>query len=160
MDDDIQFLGIVSPISSSKPSYPHPTNPSMSPPVSGASMAVHAHDTNCPVLTYPLIGIMLVIPKSGDEPTQTLRFYKSRSPVVHIGRASSSITDADKSPDSVQFRCPVISRRHSKLMFSSGHVCALILVTCAVLYMTHIRTCTGVHRGPAFPSWNPPAQTG
>ena len=111
----------------------------MSPPVSGASMAVHAHDTNYPVLTYPLIGIMLVVPKSGDEPTQTLRFYKSRSPVVHIGRASSSITDADKSPDSVQFRCPVISRRHSKLMFSSGHVCALINGTCAVLYMTHIR---------------------
>jgi hypothetical protein len=157
MDDDIQFLGIVSPISSTKPSYPHPTNPSMSPPVSGASLAVHADDTNSPVLTFPLIGIMLVIPKSGDEPTQTLRFIKSRSAVVHIGRASSSIIpDPDKSPDTIQFRCPVISRRHARLMFSSGHVCARILVTCAVPYMTHIRTCTGVHRGPPFPSWHPP----
>jgi pSer/pThr/pTyr-binding forkhead associated (FHA) protein len=65
---------------------------------------------------------MLVIPKTGDEPTQTLRFLKSRSTVVHIGRASSSLGDAEKSPDTIQFRCPVISRRHAKLMFSSGHV--------------------------------------
>ncbi|KAF8491707.1 hypothetical protein F5888DRAFT_1637461 [Russula emetica] len=73
-------------------------------------------------MSPPVSGIMLVIPKSGDEPTQTLRFIKSRSAVVHIGRASSSIPDPDKSPDSIQFRCPVISRRHAKLMFSSGHV--------------------------------------
>ncbi|KAH9987613.1 hypothetical protein BJV74DRAFT_796462 [Russula compacta] len=101
MDDDIQFLGIVSPISPNKSSYPHSSQLPMQPPASG---------------------IMLVIPKSGDEPTQTLRFLKSRSAVIHIGRASSSVVDADKSPDSIQFRCPVISRRHAKLMFSSGHV--------------------------------------
>ncbi|KAI0288764.1 hypothetical protein BC826DRAFT_1036078 [Russula brevipes] len=77
MDDDIQFLGMVSPISSTKPSYAQSSHPSMQPPASG---------------------IMLVIPKSGDEPTQTLRFLKSRSAVVHIGRASSSVTDAEKSP--------------------------------------------------------------
>ncbi|KAI0294114.1 hypothetical protein B0F90DRAFT_1758680 [Multifurca ochricompacta] len=100
MDDDIQFLGMVSPISPHKP-YAHSLHPSMQPPASG---------------------IMLVIPKTGDEPTQTLRFLKSRSAVVHIGRASSSLVDAEKSPDSIQFRCPVISRRHAKLMFSSGHV--------------------------------------
>jgi hypothetical protein len=69
---------------------------------------------------------MLVIPKTGDEPTQTLRFLKSRSTVVHIGRASSSLGDAEKSPDTIQFRCPVISRRHAKLMFSSGHVSPII----------------------------------
>ncbi|KAI9461536.1 hypothetical protein F5148DRAFT_1214961 [Russula earlei] len=101
MDDDIQFLGMVPPISPHKPSYPLASHPPMHPPASG---------------------IMLVIPKSGDEPTQTLRFLKSRSPVVHIGRASSSHLDTDKSSDSILFRCPVISRRHAKLMFSSGQV--------------------------------------
>lgn len=121
MDDDIQFLGMVPPLSPHKPSYAHPSHPSMQPPASGAS-ALRSHDTDSRVLTFPLIGIMLVIPKSGDEPTQTLRFLKSRSAVVHIGRASSSLIDSDKSPDSIQFRCPVISRRHAKLMFSSGHV--------------------------------------
>ncbi|KAH9172522.1 hypothetical protein EDB89DRAFT_1964577 [Lactarius sanguifluus] len=100
MDDDIQFLGMVSPVSPHKP-YVHPSHPPLRPPASG---------------------IMLVIPKTGEEPTQTLRFLKSRSTVVHIGRASSSLADAEKSPDSIQFRCPVISRRHAKLMFSSGHV--------------------------------------
>ncbi|KAH9062564.1 hypothetical protein EDB83DRAFT_2384663 [Lactarius deliciosus] len=100
MDDDIQFLGMVSPVSPHKP-YVHPSHPPLRPPASG---------------------IMLVIPKTGDEPTQTLRFLKSRSTVVHIGRASSSLADAEKSPDTIQFRCPVISRRHAKLMFSSGHV--------------------------------------
>lgn len=124
MDDDIQFIGMVSPISTQKPSYPHPNNPpTLQPPASGAFLAVQSDDTNCGALTYNLIGIMLVIPKSGDEPTQTLRFLKSRSAVVHIGRASSSVVDPDKSPDSIQFRCPVISRRHARLMFSSGHVC-------------------------------------
>jgi len=126
MDDDIQFLGMVSPISTQKSSYAHLNNPNppmQQPPASGASLAVQSDETDNGVLTYNLIGIMLVIPKSGDEPTQTLRFLKSRSAVVHIGRASSSVIDADKSPDSIQFRCPVISRRHAKLMFSSGQVC-------------------------------------
>jgi hypothetical protein len=122
MDDDIQFLGMVPPISPHKPSYAYPSHPPMQPPASGAYTAVKSDDTNSGVLTHPLIGIMLVIPKSGEEPTQTLRFLKSRSAVVHIGRASSALVDSDKSPDSVQFRCPVISRRHAKLMFSSGHV--------------------------------------
>ncbi|KAH9958439.1 hypothetical protein BC827DRAFT_1219521 [Russula dissimulans] len=101
MDDDIQFLGMMAPISPTKPTYPLSPHPPIQPPASG---------------------IMLVIPKSGDEPTQTLRFLNSRSAVVHIGRASSSVVDADKPPDSILFRCPVISRRHAKLMFSSGHV--------------------------------------
>ena len=130
MDDDIQFLGMVSPVSAHKSSYPHPSHHPMHPPASGASIAVHTDDPNSPVLTCPLVGIMLVIPKSGDEPTQTLRFLESRSAVVHIGRASSSLADADKSPDSIQFRCPVISRRHAKLMFSSGHVCPFIPAPC------------------------------
>ncbi|KAI0260597.1 hypothetical protein BC834DRAFT_899924 [Gloeopeniophorella convolvens] len=100
MDEDIQFLGMISPVSAHKPNLHLPLS-SMQPPVSG---------------------IMLVIPKNGDEPTQTLRFLQSRSTVVQIGRASSSVADSEKSPDSVQFRCPVISRKHAKLLFSSGHV--------------------------------------
>ncbi|KAF8264405.1 hypothetical protein EI94DRAFT_1703269 [Lactarius quietus] len=100
MDDDIQFLGMINS-SSPHRQYVHPSHPPLRPPATG---------------------IMLVIPKTGDEPTQTLRFLKSRSTVVHIGRASSSLGDAEKSPDTIQFRCPVISRRHAKLMFSSGHV--------------------------------------
>ncbi|KAH8988293.1 hypothetical protein EDB86DRAFT_2947217 [Lactarius hatsudake] len=113
MDDDIQFLGMVSPVSPHKP-YVHPSHPPLRPPATDGTISR--------ILTYPLVGIMLVIPKTGDEPTQTLRFLKSRSTVVHIGRASSSLADAEKSPDTIQFRCPVISRRHAKLMFSSGHV--------------------------------------
>ena len=122
MDDDIQFLGMVSPISPHNPPYAHPSHPSMQPPASGTSTALQSDDTHTDVLTYSLVGIMLVIPTSGDEPTQTLRFLKSRSAIVHIGRASSALLDSEKSPDSIQFRCPVISRRHAKLMFSSGHV--------------------------------------
>jgi hypothetical protein len=122
MDDDIQFLGMVNNVSPHRP-YVHPSHPPLRPPASGASTNAPQTDaTITRLLTYPLIGIMLVIPKTGDEPTQTLRFLKSRSTVVHIGRASSSLGDAEKSPDTIQFRCPVISRRHAKLMFSSGHV--------------------------------------
>ena len=125
MDDDIQFLGIVPSFSPTK-SYVHPSHPPLQPPASGAFNKIGGN-TITRVLTYPLIGIMLVIPKTTDEPTQTLRFLKSRSAVVHIGRASSSlVSDAEKSPDTVQFRCPVISRRHAKLMFSSGHVSPII----------------------------------
>ena len=126
MDDDIQFLGMVSTVSPHRP-YVHPSHPPLRPPASGAS--TNPPQTDGPItrlLTYPLIGIMLVIPKTGDEPTQTLRFLKSRSTVVHIGRASSSLADFEKSPDTIQFRCPVISRRHAKLMFSSGHVSPII----------------------------------
>jgi len=124
MDDDIQFLGMMAPISPNKPVYTLSSHPPMQPPASGAfAAALQVDDSSSSVLTYPLVGIMLVIPKSGDEPTQTLRFLKSRCAVIHIGRASSSVVDADKSPDSILFRCPVISRRHAKLMFSSGHVC-------------------------------------
>ena len=123
MDDDIQFLGMVNNVSPHRP-YVHPSHPPLRPPASGASTnAAQADGTIARLLTYPLIGIMLVIPKIGEQPTQTLRFLKSRSTVVHIGRASSSLVgDAEKSPDTIQFRCPVISRRHAKLMFSSGHV--------------------------------------
>ena len=129
MDDDIQFLGMVSPISTSKP-YSITPHSSMQPPASGASLTADPDTAIAPrILTFPLIGIMLVIPKNGDEPTQTLRFLKSTSAVVHIGRASSSLTEAEKSPDSIQFRCPVISRRHAKLMFSSGHVCPPLSVS-------------------------------
>jgi len=164
MDDDIQFLGMVSPISTQKSSYAHPNNPNspmLQPPASGASLAVHSDETDNGVLTYNLIGIMLVIPKSGDEPTQTLRFLKSRSAVIHIGRASSSVLDADKSPDSIQFRCPVISRRHAKLMFSSGHVCifpSFLNPMSAPPLLTHSTShiCAGLHRRFALPPWNPP----
>lgn len=128
MDDDIQFLGMVSPISPHRPSYAQSNL--QHPPASGMSTAVQSDDTQNGVLTYSLIGVMLVIPKSREEPTQTLRFLKSRSSVVHIGRASSSLVVQDKSPDSVQFRCPVISRRHAKLMFSSGHVRLFLFPPC------------------------------
>lgn len=134
MDDDIQFLGMVSPVSPHRP-YVHPSHPPLRPPASGASTNPPQIDaTITRVLTYPLIGIMLVIPKTGDEPTQTLRFLKSRSTVVHIGRASSSLADAEKSPDTIQFRCPVISRRHAKLMFSSGHVSPIIPTLSSQIY--------------------------
>src|SRR5712671_36426 len=109
MDDDIQFLGMMAPISPNKPVYTLSSHPPMQPPASGAfAAALQVDDSSSSVLTYPLVGIMLVIPKSGDEPTQTLRFLKSRCAVIHIGRASSSVVDADKSPDSILFRCPVI----------------------------------------------------
>ena len=169
MDDDIQFIGMVSPVSTQKPSYAHPNNPpTMQPPASGASLAVQSDETDSAVMTYNLIGIMLVIPKSGEEPTQTLRFLKSRSAVVHIGRASSSVIDPDKSPDSVQFRCPVISRRHAKLMFSSGHVCpsppssfpSPLNAPPPLLTHSISHICAGLHRRFTFPSWNSSPETG
>ena len=110
------------------------------------------------VASHSLSGIMLVIPKAGDEPTQTLRFLKSRSTVVHIGRASSSLADTENSPDAIQFRCPVISRKHAKLMFSSGHVSPITFChpinpnTDGRDGVTHI--CIGLHRRPSLPSWH------
>lgn len=144
MDDDIQFLGMVNTTSPQR-QYVHPSHPPLRPPASGASTnQTHTDPTiTRRGLTFPLIGIMLVIPKAGDEPTQTLRFLKSRSTVVHIGRASSSLGgDADKSPDAIQFRCPVISRKHAKLMFSSGHVspinfCATLLTLILMAVMAY-----------------------
>ncbi|KAI0058612.1 hypothetical protein BV25DRAFT_1994116 [Artomyces pyxidatus] len=63
-------------------------------------------------------GIALSIPKRGDEPSQTLRFFRSRTSVVHIGRAPASNIGRDREVDNALFRCPVISRRHAKIVFS------------------------------------------
>ena len=159
MDDDIQFLGMVNTTSPQRP-YVHPSHPPLRPPASGASTNPLQTDPTITRggLTFPLIGIMLVIPKAGDEPTQTLRFLKSRSTVVHIGRASSSLADTENSPDAIQFRCPVISRKHAKLMFSSGHVSPITFChpinpnTDGRDGVTHIRI--GLHRRPSLPSWH------
>ncbi|KAI0052814.1 hypothetical protein FA95DRAFT_1601510 [Auriscalpium vulgare] len=71
----------------------------------------------------PIKGIQLWSPGSGDEPSQTLYFYKARTNTIMIGRTSSSTATKERAGDSATFRCPVISRRHAKIAFhAAGHV--------------------------------------
>ena len=54
-----------------------------------------------------------------DEPPQVLTFYKNKTEAILIGRRSSMSTKAQADEtDRALFRCPVISRRHAKIMFT------------------------------------------
>ena len=60
-----------------------------------------------------------IVEKYGDEPAQVLTFYKHDTDMILIGRKSSVSTkpQADET-DRALFRCPVISRRHAKIIFT------------------------------------------
>ncbi|GJE95253.1 hypothetical protein PsYK624_114360 [Phanerochaete sordida] len=66
-----------------------------------------------------ITGIALSVEKYGDEPPQVLTFYKQDTDIILIGRRSSVSTkpQADET-DRALFRCPVISRRHARIMFT------------------------------------------
>ncbi|OCH89509.1 hypothetical protein OBBRIDRAFT_794195 [Obba rivulosa] len=56
----------------------------------------------------------------GDEPAESLTFYKSQTRAVHIGRKSGQPCAKARTQDvdSALFRCPVISRKHAKITFT------------------------------------------
>ncbi|KAJ7623446.1 hypothetical protein FB45DRAFT_925700 [Roridomyces roridus] len=64
-------------------------------------------------------GLSLHIDKAGNEPSHTLTFRKSDAPVVHIGRRPGS-GDENNTPGRGFLACPVVSRKHAKLVFSDG----------------------------------------
>lgn len=101
MEDEVQYLGRNAP----------PADP-----VVPSALSSDTH--------RPVSGILLHIPKTAEQPGQSLRYYKIRTQVVNIGRASGSNVGKERqSIDTATFRCPVISRRHAKILLSdTGHV--------------------------------------
>jgi hypothetical protein len=82
----------------------------------------------CDMRSFFSIGITLRIEKCGDQPANELRFLKSRTKDVLVGRRPTC--EADLSPDPelggsvselvnvVTFKCPVVSRKHAKIVFA------------------------------------------
>lgn len=87
------------------------------PPVGG--LAPYSH----PQVT----GLTLTV-TAGEDVSRVLRFDKSETPVINIGRMPSSRVnelelDLDLDLDLAWFRCAVVSRKHAKICFAdSGHV--------------------------------------
>jgi len=82
-----------------------------------------------------IIGITLTVDESGQQPAQSLKFWKSSARVVEIGRRSAQAKDDESDGKQALFRCPVISRRHAKITFSEyGNV-----------YVTDLKSHHGTH---------------
>ena len=83
-----------------------------------------------PISQYPRTspaGLTLTV-TAGEDISRVLRFDKSDTPVINIGRMPSSRVnelelDLDLDLDLAWFRCAVVSRKHAKICFAdSGHV--------------------------------------
>ena len=118
MEDEVQYLGRNAPPADSV--VPSALSPDTHRPVSGQLSPAAAGETITAVAT----GILLHIVKTAEQPGQSLRYYKNRTQVVNIGRASGSNVGKERqSIDTATFRCPVISRRHAKILLpDTGHV--------------------------------------
>ncbi|THH15577.1 hypothetical protein EW146_g4919 [Bondarzewia mesenterica] len=116
MEEEVQYLGRSSP-------------QALVVPVTSVGSPVDSH--------RPVSGVLLHVPEIGEVPSQNIYFYKSRTQVIHIGRASGSdMGKGRESNDSATFRCPVISRRHAKIILSdTGHA---YLVDLSSHHGTHI----------------------
>ena len=79
---------------------------------------------------FSLAGLTLTV-TAGEDISRVLRFDKSDTPVINIGRMPSSRVnelelDLDLDLDLAWFRCAVVSRKHAKICFAdSGHVSTL-----------------------------------
>ncbi|CAL1701851.1 unnamed protein product [Somion occarium] len=66
-----------------------------------------------------LTGLVLHLDGWGELQPLTLRFYKDRTKVVHIGRKSAQNSgEYVATDDRALFRCAVVSRQHAKLIFT------------------------------------------
>lgn len=81
-----------------------------------------------PISQHPHIssaGLTLTV-TAGEDISRVLRFDKSETPVINIGRMPSSRAnepELDLDLDLAWFRCAVVSRKHAKICFAdSGHV--------------------------------------
>lgn len=92
----------------------------------GDIIGMHAQSRS-PATAYlngPCEGISLTVDECGSQPAQTLKFWKSNTRVVEIGRRSAQAKGNEPDGKQALFRCPVISRKHAKITFSEfGNVC-------------------------------------
>lgn len=65
------------------------------------------------------IGITIIV-TSGDNPSRTLTFWKSSTPVINIGRMPSTKLPQTDVNDTAWFRCAVVSRKHAKIFFADN----------------------------------------
>lgn len=129
LEDDIQYLGMKIASSAHAPaggpgSRPFPAH-SMANPVTGklqaarrSSIVGHRNDG------APPAGIVLHVEANGGQPAFDLRFLRSLTSAVTIGRKSTSDhKSAPGEPSIAGFACQVVSGKHAKLAFSdSGFV--------------------------------------
>ncbi|KII90393.1 hypothetical protein PLICRDRAFT_38915 [Plicaturopsis crispa FD-325 SS-3] len=103
LDEEVQYLG-------TRPA-PYDISPTRTTPF---------HHLDQPQVT----GIVLHIKDNAYEHASKLEFLKSKTTSILVGRRSSSEDEPRKDDNSTNakalFRCPVISRRHSRIAFSEG----------------------------------------
>ena len=108
-------------------------------------------------------GLTLTV-TAGEDVSRVLRFNKSETPVINIGRMPSSRVnelELDLELDLAWFRCAVVSRKHAKICFAdSGHVSIPIspIPPCPIVAVTACLTLSGLSHRSIFPSWHPLAQ--
>ena len=68
-----------------------------------------------------VLGLTLRVDAWGDQEPITLRYFKDRTQVIHIGRKSAQNPGKYIATDErALFQCPVVSRQHAKLTFTEG----------------------------------------
>ncbi|THH31674.1 hypothetical protein EUX98_g2515 [Antrodiella citrinella] len=91
--------------------------------------------SNKPCTGGEIAGITLTVDASGQQPAQSLKFWKSSARVIEIGRRSAQAKGDECDGKQALFRCPVISRKHAKITFSEyGNV-----------YVTDLKSHHGTH---------------
>ena len=143
-------------------------------PPSMGSLAPYSHPQltgNLIAPSYPPIisyspkfsstGLTLTV-TAGEDISRVLRFDKSETPVINIGRMPSSRVnelELDLDLDLAWFRCAVVSRKHAKICFAdSGHVSIPIFTSPPSLCLQPTTPHTGLSHRSILPSWYPLTQ--
>lgn len=147
LEDDIQYLGmkIASSAHAGRPFTP-------SNPVTGKGRTPRRSIFGHPNERAPS-GIVLHVESNGGQPPFELRFLRSLTSAVTIGRKSTSDhKSAPGEPSIAGFTCQVVSGKHAKLAFSdSGFVSFKYRIQCMTYLLIMI---TGVHHRPRLASWD------
>lgn len=131
MEDDIQYLGTNSPLRSFAQLF---ATEQMSRSVTGTIASPSLLPSIRIVTSFLCLGISFHTISGNAMAGQSQSFYKTSTPVVHIGRGSSKDEGKAKEADMVTFDCPVISRKQAKIIFSeTGHVCLVLLPLLSVI---------------------------
>jgi len=110
-----------------------------------------------------LAGLTLTV-TAGEDISRVLRFDKSDTPVINIGRMPSSRVnelelDLDLDLDLAWFRCAVVSRKHAKICFAdSGHVSILTFAPAPLVNWDPCAFLTGLSHRSILPSRHPLTQ--
>lgn len=131
MEDDIQYIGMNSPLRTSTKIF---ASEQMR-PITG-TLPSHALAPSIRIVTSLLcVGLSFHVIKANGIAGESHVFYKTSTPIIHIGRGSSKDDGKTKEADTVTFDCPVISRKQAKILLSeTGHVCLMLPLSGPFIY--------------------------